>query len=88
MANTKCIFLERLNRLTKKGGMYCITETEYSKDFNMILNDTIIDCFLDESDKKEGKTFQPAETIQLIAEGVMQTTPKSVRKPRTKKLKH
>jgi hypothetical protein len=72
--------------LTKKGEMYCITETEYSKDFNMLLNDTIIDCFLDESDKNDAKTFHPEETVQRISQGVMQPKPKSVRKPR-KKLK-
>jgi len=30
--------------------MYCISDTDFYKDFNMILNDTIIDCFLDSSD--------------------------------------
>ena len=33
--------------------MYCVSDMDYLKDFNMILNDYIIDCFLDESDKKE-----------------------------------
>ena len=33
--------------------MYCISDTDFYKDFNMILNDTIIDCFLDTSDINE-----------------------------------
>lgn len=37
--------------------MFCIPDVDYFKDFNMMLNDNIIDCFLDDSSNKiESKT--------------------------------
>ena len=47
--------------------MYCISEID-SKDFNMILNDKIIDCFLDESDIQEAKTIAANEFDALHAQ--------------------
>ena len=46
--------------------MYCVSDMDYLKDFNMILNDYIIDCFLDESDKKETDNEIIINTIILI----------------------
>jgi len=44
---------------TIRNSMYCISGIDC--DFNMILNDTIIDCFLDESDKKDAKAIAANE---------------------------
>ena len=70
--------------------MYCVSDKNYLKDFNMLLNDNIIDCFLDESDKKEAESAKPAEFEKMVAEVITQSQriqlkEKPVKKP--KKLK-
>ena len=56
----------------------------------MLLNDDIIDCFLDESDKKEAQSTTPEEFDKMVAEVIaigqrIQLKEKPVKKP--KKLK-
>jgi hypothetical protein len=70
--------------------MYCVSDKDYLKDFNMLLNDNIIDCFLDESDKKEAESAKPGEFEKMVAEVIaqsqrMQLNEKPLKKP--KKLK-
>ena len=50
--------------------MYCVSDKDYLKDFNMLLNDSIIDCFLDESDKKEAQSAPPEEFEKIVAEAI------------------
>jgi hypothetical protein len=45
--------------------MYCIPDIDYFKDYNMIFNDNIIDCFLNESHTKDTK---PEELEKMVVE--------------------
>ena len=72
--------------------MYCISDSDYLKDFNMILNDNIIDCFLDESDKKEAQSITSEEFKEIVAEVIaigqtIQLKAKPVKTRNPKKLK-
>ena len=72
--------------------MYCVSDKDFLKDFNMLLNDDIIDCFLDESDKKEAQSTTPEEFGKMVAEVIeigerIQAKDKPVKKRNPKKLK-
>ena len=49
--------------LCNKGGMYCISDAEYLRDFTMMLNDDIIDCF---TEKSAGLTWEEKKEIDSV----------------------
>ncbi len=63
--------------------MYCIVDVDYFKDYNMIFNDNIIDCFLNESHTKEINKIQPEEIEKIVSEvSVKENIKKSGKKRR------
>ena len=45
--------------------MYCISDAEYIRDFTMMLNDDIIDCF---TEKTEFSSEEKAEILGTLVE--------------------
>ena len=67
--------------------MYCISDAEYIRDFTMMLNDDILDCFTEKTDTK-AVVAEKEKEIEVVYKEFIEIPAQAYKRAKSNNLKY